>query len=74
VRDLARIEGLTELPDLLRLLAARIGSLLNFAELSRSARLTRMTLKRYFGLLEQIFLVGRCPAWSANLSKRLVRR
>jgi predicted AAA+ superfamily ATPase len=30
-------------------------------------------LKRYFALLEAVFLVNRVPAWSANLGKRLVR-
>src|SRR5690606_1185914 len=36
VRDLMRIEGLTELPRLMQLLAARSGGLLNAAELSRT--------------------------------------
>jgi len=37
VRDLANIEKLNQLPQLLNLFAARAGSLLNFAEISRSA-------------------------------------
>jgi predicted AAA+ superfamily ATPase len=73
VIDLARVEGLTRLPDLLRLLAARGGSLLNVAELSRSAQLPRTTLDRYLALLEGTFLIRRLPAWSPNLGKRLVR-
>lgn len=73
VRDLANIEGLSLLPDLLSLLAARSASLLNFAELSRSSGLAMTTLKRYFTLLEALFLVQTVPAWSNNLSKRLVK-
>ncbi len=73
VRDLANIEGLSALPNLLALLAARSASLLNFSELSRSSGLAMSTLKRYFSLLEALYLVQVVPAWSANLSKRLVK-
>lgn len=73
VRDLAQIEGLGQLPDLLRLCAARSGSVMNHAEFSRTLGLPQTTLKRYLALLEAVFLVQRVPAWSANLGKRLVR-
>jgi predicted AAA+ superfamily ATPase len=73
VRDLSNIEGLTQLPRLLSLLAARSASLVNYAELSRSASMPQSTLKRYVSLLEATFLVRTLPAWSSNLSKRLVR-
>ena len=73
VRDLARIEQLTELPHLLQLLATRSAQLLNFAELSRSSQLAQTTLKRYFSLLELLFLVVRLPAWERNPGKRLVK-
>ncbi len=73
LRDLANIEGLTDLPRLLKILAARAGSLLNFAEISRSIGLPQTTLKRYVALLENIFLFEMLPAWSGNLSKRLTR-
>lgn len=73
IRDLANIEGLTSIPRLLRLLAIRSGSLVNFAELSRSSGLPQTTLKRYISLLEAMFLLSRLPAWSANLAKRLTR-
>lgn len=73
VRDLAHIEGLTSLPRLLALLAVRSASILNQTELSRSLGMPASTLKRYLGLLETTFLVQTLPAWSGNLSKRLVR-
>jgi len=73
VRDLAQVDALASLPDLLRLCAARAGGLLNFAELGRAVALPQTTLKRYFALLEAVFLVHRLPAWHANLGKRLVR-
>ena len=73
VRDLAQIEGLTDLPRLLNVLAARSASLLNVAELSRSLGLAHTTLSRYLALLEQTFLVRRVPAWAGSRARRAVK-
>jgi predicted AAA+ superfamily ATPase len=73
VRDFANIEGLHDMPRLLSLLAARAGSLLNIAEVSRATGITHSTLRRYLALLEALFIVQPLPAWSANLGKRLVK-
>lgn len=71
VRDLAHIEGLTEMPRLLTLLASRTSGLLNHADLSRSLSMPQTTLKRYFALLEITFLIQTIPAWAGNLGLRL---
>jgi hypothetical protein len=73
VRDLAQINGLTELPRLLALLATRSSSLLNFAELSVSSAIPQTTLKRYMTLLEMTFMIRLVRPWSTNFSKRLVK-
>jgi len=73
VRDLAHVEQLHEVPNLLALLASRSGGLLNLAELARSSGLPTTTLKRYFGLLETLFLVYRLQPWEKNPGKRLVK-
>ncbi len=73
VRDLARIEGLTDLPRLLALLASRPMAQLNYADLSRGTGLPQSTLKRYFALLETVFLVRLLPPWHTNIGKRLVK-
>jgi uncharacterized protein len=73
VHDLARLEQLHEVPNLLELLALRSGNLLNLAELARSSGLPATTLKRYFTLLETLFLVHRLPPWQRNPAKRLVK-
>lgn len=73
IRDLANIEGLTELPRLLTLLATRVGSQVNLANMARDLSIPQTTLKRYFALLEMTFLVQSLPAWSSNLGKRLVK-
>ncbi len=73
ILDLSRIENITQMPNLLTLLAARTGGLLNTEELSRSIKLSSVTLQRYLDLLRTLFLVHFLPAWSGNLSKRLVK-
>lgn len=73
IRELANIEGLQELPRLLQLLAVRVGGLLNFADISRTAGISATTLKRYIALLEAVFLYVPLPAWFRNAEKRLVK-
>ena len=73
IRDMANIEGLTALPRLLSLLAARTGTLMNLADISRTAGLAYTTLTRYVTLLEAAFLVQTLPSWSTNLGSRMVK-
>jgi len=73
VRDLASIEGLTDMPRLLALLAARAAALMNISEVSRSSGLAHTTLRRYLSLLAATFIFQPLPAWSSNLGKRLVK-
>jgi predicted AAA+ superfamily ATPase len=73
VRDMAAIEGFTQMPRLLALLAAQSGGLLNIASLSRDTGLSQPTLKRYLTLLEATFLFQPLLPWSANLGKRLTK-
>jgi predicted AAA+ superfamily ATPase len=73
VREMANIEGLTDLPRVLTLLATRASSLHNLADISRSIDIPQTTLRRYITLLETTFLLSPLPAWSSNLGKRLVK-
>ena len=73
VKDLAQIEGLAALPRLLSLLAARTATSVNYADLARVVGLPVSTLKRYLVLFETLFLIRTVPAWSNNLSKRLIK-
>jgi predicted AAA+ superfamily ATPase len=73
VRDLANIEGLTQMPRLLAILAARTASLLNTADISRTANIPYSTLTRYLTMLETTYLVRTVPAWSGNLTTRLIK-
>jgi hypothetical protein len=73
IQDISHIEGLTELPNLLEIIASRAGNLINFADVSRATKLNAITLKRYYTLLKMVFLVLEVPAWGTNHEKRLVK-
>lgn len=73
VRDLAGIEGLADMQRLMALLASRAAGLLNFADLARSLAMPQTTLKRYFALLQAVFLVHTLPAWASNRGLRVVK-
>jgi predicted AAA+ superfamily ATPase len=73
VRDIANIDGLTQLPKLLRLLAARAGTPLNLSGLSRETNLPHTSITRYVDLLKALYLIRTVPAWSADAEVKLAR-
>jgi uncharacterized protein len=74
VRSLTDATYLRELPRLLRLCAARTSGELNIAYLARDLGLSRPTTDSYLAHLEGVFLVQTIPAWSTNLTARVVHR
>lgn len=72
VSRLSEIERTAEMHALMRLLAARSGQLLNGSSLANEISISARTVLRYLGLLEEVFLIKRIPAWSRNLSSRVV--
>lgn len=74
VRELADIERLAEVPRLLRLCAARTATELNLADLASELGMAVRTASGYLAHLATAFLVQLVPAWSTNLSAKVVRR
>jgi hypothetical protein len=76
-RDLPEIGGVrgdpANLEQLLRLLAARTSTLVNYAALGRALALDEKTVKAHIELLSQLFLLHRLRPWSANLGARQVK-
>ncbi len=70
VVQLSEIERPAEMRALLRLVAARSGGLLVAASMGSDLRLGARSVLRYLGLLEEVFLIKRIPAWSRNVSAR----
>ena len=73
VRDISQIEGIKEFPLLLRLLAARSGTLFNVSELARKLDMVTMTVRRYLGLLQAVFMVNFYNRGARNIGKRQVK-
>ena len=74
VRALTDATYLRELPRLLRLCAARTAGELDVTDLARDLGLSRPTTDSYLAHLEAVFLIQTVPAWSTNLTARVVRR
>ncbi|MGH2626012.1 MAG: ATP-binding protein, partial [Anaerolineales bacterium] len=72
VLDLAAIEGLTAMPRLLNLLAARNMSLANVAGLSMETGIPQTTLRRYLAILELSFLIQPLRPLAGSFAKRFV--
>ncbi len=73
IKDLAQIEKLTELPNLLKILASRSSNLLNTAEVSRDIKIGTKTTQRYISLLETIFIINRQHSWNTNIAQRFIK-
>jgi len=73
IKDLAQIEKLTEMPNLLKILASRASSLLNVAEVARECKIEVKTVHRYIALLETIFLIYIQRPWSTNIAQRFIK-
>ena len=73
IRDLSNIEGLSEIPNILKLIATRVGSTINMSEISRLSGVKNATLRRYTTLLEHIFMTVNIPAWTKNAEGEFVK-
>ncbi|MCP4369449.1 MAG: ATP-binding protein [Deltaproteobacteria bacterium] len=73
IRELANIDGLVEIPNVLELIAGRVGGILNLSDLSRLSGIPSTTMQRYYALLQHVFLVKHIPAWRPNLEGRVVK-
>lgn len=71
VRQLSEIERGPQLTALIRLLAARSGTLVAPGSLESELQISRPTVARYLRLLEEVFLIKRIPGWSRNLGTRV---
>lgn len=73
IRDIAQIDQAARVPQLLNILAALSGQLLNLSQIGGQIGLNGKTVEKYIDILEKLFLVRRLPAWSRNELSRLVK-
>lgn len=73
IQELAQIEGLAHMPQLLQIIATRVGAILNYSSLAVECQIPITSFRRYMSLLQNLFLLHTIPAWSINLGKRLIK-
>lgn len=73
IRELTTIEAIAALPRLVTLLATRAATLVNLADVSRSAGIAHTTLQRHMALLERAFLIHQVPGWGTKLGARVLK-
>lgn len=73
VKMLSEVEKLGSLQMMLKLLAARSGSLLNEADIARGIGFNPVTSKQYRKILDMMFLTFELKPWFRNIGKRLVK-
>ncbi len=73
IQDIAQIDQLNQIPQLLSITAELSGQLLNLTQMGGQIGLNGKTVDKYIGILEKLFLVRRLPAWSRNELNRLIK-
>ncbi len=73
VRHVENVQDLSLFGNLLELLAARAGSLLNKSELAKELGVSQTTVKRWVSLLENSRIIYLMRPYSRNISKRIVK-
>ncbi len=76
-RDVRQIKNITDLSRFtlfMKLLAGRVGQLVNFASLSVEAGVSPNTVKEWLGVLEASFVIFTLQPWFSNINKRLVKQ
>lgn len=73
-RDVSNLQRIADLPLIMQVLAARNSEELNVAALASDTGIPARTLGPHIELLKTLYLVQRIPAWSTNLTKRVVSR
>ena len=73
VRQMLRITDVVAFQKFLTLCAARVGNLLNYAELARDADISPNTAKAWISLLEASYIITLLQPYHKNFNKRIVK-
>lgn len=73
IKDIARVDKITNVRKLIEVLAHHSAQLVNFTTIGSSLGLDHKTAARYINLLESMFLVQTVQPWFRNHLKRLIK-
>ncbi len=73
LRLLTAVRNLTVFEKFMRVLAGRIGHIINISSLSNDVGISRETVHEWLATLETSFLIFRLPPWFENAGKRSIK-
>lgn len=73
ISHIAQVEQLDKLRSMPEVLAEYSGQLLNYSNLSSILELNRLTVKKYTGIFESLFIVRMLKPWHSKKLKRLIK-
>ena len=73
IREITNIARTSDMYTMLKILAARTGSLINESSLARDCNMNLMTFRRYKNILENMFVIQRVFPWFRIIKKRFVK-
>ena len=73
VRQLVNVQNLSVFESFVKLLAGRIGQLLNLSEIGNTLGIDHKTVKKWLSVLETSFIIYLLQPYHTNFNKRLVK-
>ena len=73
LRTMIQLKDLSRFDTFLRLMAGRIGQLVNYASLASDVGVSATTIKNWISILKASYILFELPPWFANIRKRLVK-
>jgi predicted AAA+ superfamily ATPase len=73
LRAMIQLKDLSRFETFLRLLAGRVGQLVNYASLANDVGVSATTIKNWISILKASYILFELPPWFANIRKRLVK-
>lgn len=73
VRQMINVKSLIAFENFMRLLAGRVGQIINLNSLASDVGVSSTTLKEWLSVLEASFIVFRLPPYFENFGKRIVK-
>ncbi|QDV10138.1 hypothetical protein Poly30_57000 [Planctomycetes bacterium Poly30] len=73
VRQLIQLKDATLFEKFIKLLAGRVGQLVNFSSLANDVGVDAKTIQNWLSILEASFVIFRLPPYHRNFGKRLIK-
>ena len=73
VRMIKNIGNLSQFNTFLKMLAGRVGQIINLQSLSNDCGISQNTVKSWISILESSFIIKRLPPYYKNFNKRLIK-